>query len=546
MRFPSNVDINVNPFPSYPENAELSKPGDETVSIDDYGTLDHVLAAGYREGLFGTSPKEKRLGPVDRARRRTIAMQLHLLGYLPEQPGHDIAFDRIRPALNEFRTEAGIPAPAVDAGTDRIDDDTWYAIHSLVAFEPMEGAELDADTIDARWIRGGEPTPPLRRAILLRLHVLGFGKRPPRTLSEPWNMDVLLPFIRVTRLFQIFGTSLPGLPVILARLFDADGILQAVAAAETSDDAFDFRTIRSRNLRVSPDAVRSFIINVAKIELWLLGFSVRLDGESDYPVAATDPQNFRWFRRLTRQEFQASLESYWRDLAGVSSETAQRRAKQITPSLFTSLLHHGTDSPSRFEKEDYSKELALEHLSSNEEIEKVWSEVGNRRLSLWDGLKRVWRWVKTKAQAIFRAARAALKNIARAAFRYATKAFKTVRLAITSTVEGIRYFLGGELASDPPGTAFMSFRKDMDATLRIRPDASEAPLEQFWQLLDARTTAFVFATEIIATVLSILLSIARGITGWARLIRALVHSLRDLKPAYRKLVEAREAAGLPV
>jgi hypothetical protein len=558
----------VNPFPSYP-HAELSKPADAPVSIDNYGVLDAVLADGYREGLFGTSPKEANAGRIDRARLRTIAMQLFLLGYLDEKPDSGLSLADIRDELTTFRADAGISLPAPAEGDpsfpesteengrsrpldeEEIDDPTWYAIHSLVAFEPMAGAELDAATIASRWMAKTddgqrEPNDALHRAIRLRLHVLGLGEKPRSDTDLTWDLDLVHPFVRVGRLLQLFGADLPGPAVIIERLFDADGILEALASAEAENDRFRAQILLSRDPQVPAETLQRFITCVAKIELWLLGFNIQPDGENDYPVAGfDDPRSV--FERLWRDPLRDPLKNYWRDLVGESHWDAVALAKEVTPSLFKSLLRHGEDEASTaFDKEDYSREIAARELETNTQIQYIWTAVEDYRLSLWDGLTRVWNWMKRKAKAIFRRVGRTLKNIARAVFRYASKAYKIVRLAIRSTIDGIRYVVGGRLASTPPGTALLMFRRDMDSRLVVNPGASSDDVERFGNVIAANGAAFAFAADMVSAILSIAIGVASGLKGWARIIRALVESLRDLKPAYRKLVRAREAASLPV
>jgi len=527
------------PFPPYEHDSITTDAEDAVDQLGEYG---EILEDGHDRGLFGVTPNTENARPVDDVRRRTIAMQLWLLGYLEEDPDAGdapISSSTLRDALRRFWDEAGIGAPESDA-SDAIDDETWYALNELVTFEGMTGTALTEERLRERWFEEGTPRPALRRAVQLRLFVLGLREEKPESELGPLTPDILTPLFWVNLLFELGDRTLSQRygPAALALLFDQDRFVEALSEAG-SDDEFQIRRPESLSKARARRIAQSFIINVAKIELWLLGFDVSPDGKADYSVSGLGG-------RARKTEMQEALAEYWRELEQKSRHRAETFAESITPALFHS-LQKTTEEAEAVETDpeghrDYSREVVEEHLATEEEIERAWSEVQGRRLSLWDGLKRVWRWIKRGVKKVVSWVGSFFKNLARAFYRYASKGYKIVRLAVTSVVDSVEYFLEGGLTSEPEGTVVLVNEKDFDATVYVDEAGGGEPVPGFLRRMRRKTAVFEFGARILGVAVQTIRQVALGIVGWARLLKSLVQSLRDLKPYYEQLKELHAPA----
>ena len=526
------------PFPPY-EHDLISTDAED--AVDQLGEYGEILEDGHDRGLFGVTPTTETARPVDDVRRRTIAMQLWLLGYLEEEPekgdGSSISPSTFRDALRRFRDEAGIAAPEAEA-SDAIDDETWYALNELVTFEGMEGTALTEERLRERWFEGETPRPALRRAVQLRLFVLGLREEGPGTELGPLTSDTLIPLFWINLLFGLGPRTLSQRygPEALALLFDQDRFVEALSEAG-GDEEFRIRRPQFLPKARAQDLAQSFIVNVAKIELWLLGFDVSPDGKTDYSVSGLGG-------RARKTEMQEALEEYWTELEQKSRSRARTLAESITPALFHSLRKttEAAEAAETGPHADYSREVVEEHLTTEQEIERAWSEVQGRRLSLWDGLKRVWRWIKRGVKKVVSWVGSFFKNLARAFYRYATKGYKIVRLAVTSVVDSVEYFVEGRLASAPDGRIVLFNKKDFDATVYVEAEGGEEAVPEFLRRMRQKTAVFEFGARILGFAVQTIRQIAIGITGWARLLKSLVQSLRELKPYYEQLKELRASA----
>ena len=523
------------PFPPYEHDA-ITEPSDDVVGrLGDYG---EILEDGHDRGLFGVTPSTEDERPLDDVRRRTVAMHLWLLGYLEEEPdgraAESVSDSAFRDALRRFRGEAGLPERGADAPVV-IDDDTWYALNELVTFEGMEGTDLTEERVRERWRDDGSPLPALQRAVHLRLFVLGLREHRPDAALDPPRPETLEPFLWVNLLFGLGDDPLPQgyFPKTIAMLFNQDRFVEALSEAGDGD-GFEINRPQSLSESRAQRLAQSFIVNVAKIEVWLLGFDVRPDGKTDYSVSGLEG-------RGRRTDLQETLEEYWQQLEQKSEHRAETLAESITPALFHS-LQKTVDAAEAVEVDphaDYSREVVEEHLTSEQDIERAWAEVQERRLSLWDGLKRVWRWIKRGVTKVVSWIGSFFKNLGRAFYRYASKGYKIVRLAVTSVVESVEYYVGGGLASEPDGAVVLLNETDFDATVYVDEGGGAEARRDFLRRLQRKTDVFEFGARILGFAVQTIRQIALRISGWARLLKSLVQSLRDLKPYYEQLKCAR-------
>ena len=221
-----------------------------------------------KKGLFVPLPRSEPEESKDRSRIKTIRNRLFILGYLEKDTGRGNMDAPLKEAIRTFQKEAGLE-PDGWVG----EEETWPALQELVSFEtPIK---------IARWFDSELPKPVLRRAVALRLHVLGLRDEKPTSSNEDIETG-LRSFGRVWEKLNP-GTTLSetGLNYEwLGLLFDMDGITSRLS--EVSADL-------SREDLVK---IHSFVLNAAKIELWLMGYAVRPSGydleKREIPLSDSD------------------------------------------------------------------------------------------------------------------------------------------------------------------------------------------------------------------------------------------------------------------
>ena len=221
--------------------------------ISRIGALDEDLSQSEVNGLFVPLPLEEPRKSKDVSRIKTIRNRLANLGYLPKDSGRPFLDKSLEQAIRWFQQEADL---TVDGW---VGEQTWTALQELVSFENPSNLQ--------RWFRGGKIKAALKRAIGLRLFVLGLMEYAPA--SHP--VDPTSGMAAFGRVWQILNlgpvTSRASISLEwVARLFDQDGLVDRLANAKVPT------TLQERQ------SIHGFVLNVAKIELWLAGYKVRPGG----------------------------------------------------------------------------------------------------------------------------------------------------------------------------------------------------------------------------------------------------------------------------
>jgi len=455
-----------------------------------------------------------------------ISRQLYLLGYLDDpmdgrSPRLVSNSRTFRDAVGRFQEEAGLTV-------DRwVGQQTWDALAALVSFE--------TDTRIERWRNdGGDYCRAFRRAVQLRLFCYGLAGQAPRsgfTAVPKTNLDKAL--ATLTRLGAFPAESAPEPGALFTVLFDTDRLLALAVAALAGPVQDD-------------PQLRGFLVNVAKIELWLLGLPAKVDGRDDFPVAGFTKLQGRVrgggrFERtvtLRNADLRAAVEQFWEQVQGLPRDEAQARARELSPELFQSLLdpqaRPGVDAAPVTDS-DYSVELVrtLEARATvAADVEESWRQGRSLGMRLWDGLKRLWRWVKRGIRAVVELG----KNLFRAFFRFALKAYKIVRTAFSALGMGLEQYLAGRLVMPEGSPVAVGLGKDLDFLVALPREPGAEMLDAAARQVTRFSRVFYFAARLVGLFVHTLTQAVGGLLGWVRLLMSLVQSYRALVPAYRELV----------
>jgi hypothetical protein len=285
---------------------------------------------------------------------------------------------------------------------------------------------------------------------------------------------------------------------------------------------------------------RRFLVNLAKTELWLLGSDIQIDGADDYPVEGLGVKRTGGFfsKAATDTKMAEYLLEYWRKLSVFGEMEARKKAKSITPSLFRSLVQpEEINAPGlpEFNQSDYSKELVAEFERAPDTqvlVARSYSEGKGLGMKLWDGLKRVWAWVKRGIKKIVSFG----KNIFRAFYRFAMKGFTIVKTGFSVFAKSMDQYLAGRLEISNDKAVMVTIKRDMDYQIRISDTADSEDLMAAKRSVQRFGGMFLFSCKIIGFFVDVLKTAAMGLMGWARLLMVLVKSYRELIPAYRELM----------
>ena len=110
-------------------------------------------------------------------------------------------------------------------------------------------------------------------------------------------------------------------------------------------------------------------------------------------------------------------------------------SKRVSPKFFIGISDaNKIDGDTTF---DAAREEIAKNIETNEEISKAWSYLKTKGMRLFDGLKRIWRWVKKIGKKVVGFIK---NNIFKAFFRYVSKAYKIVAKGIENIVKAFKVY----------------------------------------------------------------------------------------------------------
>jgi len=472
---------------------------------------------------------------------------LYLLGYMAAAPDANRPYDqndpRFKDAVKRFQEEAGL---TVDAW---IGDETWRALQALVGFE--------SDTGIRRWqSEDGTFRRAFRRAAQLRLWTYGIALKRPAPEFTYVTETAKTKFKKILWILGALEDYRANAQDawLYEQLFDADKLLQL--AANAHDGAGSFFDARLRRLQQSGSIFADndlfaemvalkgrFIANIVKIEIWLLGGETKIDGKADFPVSGLG----EWKQRRAVREWKLvsfqgdkavgnAIGDYWSNALGVKALRAE--VTEITPELLGSFMEPETVPGTQikpFDEADYSEQLLvkLESLKDKGEAkikEAFDNPVKRVGMKLWDGVKRVWRWIKKGIGVIVDFS----NNLIRALFRFAHKAYKIVRLSYDAFMLSVTQYLNGSIDTKNPRIA-IHINGDLDTKVALHQSVSAPEIREAQFLVRRFGTMFNLSCAIISAFIKVLLSVVTGFAGWMKLVWVLIKSYREIRPRYREL-----------
>ena len=480
-----------------------------------FDNLDRIFIKAEKDGVVAPLPDAEqnvRLTELNESRICTIRTRLYLLGYLKRDSHSPGIGEKFKSAVYQFQIEAGLEP---DSWVGR---QTWTALQELVSFEHPSHLE--------KWFAEKPLKPALMRAIKLRLFVLGF--LPSKQARGAHKLQSALgKFAAVARVLNLHDRPLEPAPVLetIRVLFDQDALARRLGTAGKDFLKYcptDIGENAARRL------IHRFVICCAKIELWLLGYDLALDGSAKFAVPGGSeihsylPARYPLFH---------ALYSFWRD-NGKGKQKARERAARVTGSFFARLLRlqrAGDRIADTNQSEQLFMVLAKEKKKA---LDRVWQHIKTIGSRIWDGLKRVWRWLKSIISRVAKKISAWAKNMARLAYQYALNAFPVVRKLIHIAKPTASFLTHKTLKASDAASVVINRDNDFDYRLYINPAHDRGALKAILTKFYSTAYYFSIGMRVLGFIVSTLIAVIKTVPlggGWFGLILALLKIYSSLK-----------------
>jgi len=465
---------------------------------------------------------------------RAIRARLIELGYLGEggqrSNRNKAVLDSILvKKIRKFQKEAGIEE---DGWAGKV---TWQVLECLVSFENQQSP--------AQWrLLWHAPTALLSnkavlRAVYCRLYALGFFADwqqhhiHTQTLVTPNDNPAFQQAIEQFCLFAkqlgVVAPSCTGLSLeLLSAMFEYDKIVASLSHQE-------------RFYKVN-GAFQKNIDAIARIELWLLGYDV---------APGQDKTQWRSIRRgknrirvkvsLTRD----AIKQFYSDYPLVNDKVQSNKA--VTPSLMAAFTILSTDT----EVDEKENE------SLNASVSRLWERPSNRAVvsdqfaklanGIFDGIKRVIRWLVGAVKRAAKLTKAFITNIVRYISKNARKSFLGVVKAFDIVYSGMSYLKNTVYQYSTPTTLYFAHDKDFDQYCCIAPGAPLDVIKADTANYRLRAQTYAAGLNIVSHLLRIAQRVVRTVSspvGWLLAMLSLSNLSTSIKEiSYQiKLIERYE------
>ena len=478
----------------------------ERSRLENLLALEEVVDQAARQGVLSPLPQEKSqviTNAYIKTRLRTVRSRLVRLGYLEEEEprrGQLYIGVAARRAIRQFQTEAGL---TVDGW---VGPETWNALEELVSFEHP----ISADT----WLaKPPDQQQALWRATRLRLSVLGLPRLPKPCLRRADALPGLARFLEVAVHLKMAEPALTAQDTreTLDLLFDQDALVRRLGAVE---GAFAFEHSTTGKL------AQRFVTCVARIELWLLGAEIQLSANSDPEYSLRDLHPT------------AALYNFWR-LQDEKIGSARALSRQdLDPGFFQELYAATTGAPDAQEQADLGewlyKRLRRQDSSLRQPLWETLQELGSR---MWDGIRRVWNWVKDRLQHFSRTLKSWVLNLARLTHDLALKAFVEVRKSVERLAQAVRFGMPGMLPGSKAPDFFLLASGDLDYTLFVSQPAQVTQVRALAREMRQHAHDFGAILQVLSSLLAVLAATSIPGGGWIVFLVALARGGSQIKQA---------------
>lgn len=515
---------------------------------DDVGTLD-ALASFLDEAVAQKhlpDPNVKGGGNQNEADAAisilAIRSRLIELGYLSESQdnrSHEGLDDALKKAIRAYQQDAGLEL--VDGWVGPI---TWHTLQQLVSFEEEQDPQSWKNLMGAH-----EEDPALWpgfraivRAMYLRLYVLGFFDWDKKLDTKT---DVRLDDIDFRSALNAFLKNAHTIGLTEKRLAP-EMSLQVLKALFQQDDIV-YALYEHPTFVHDPDN-KTFVEAVARIELWLMGFDVHLGRPRKVLKSRRTRGGERHIAQVKRVAALPNvLEDFWKQYPENLRPKSKKRRRIVGSELFARLVVMEAEVLTS-DDEMEADVVTLVQSFTPEQKRQLQDKVWDLASSVWDGVKRVARWIKRLVGRVISAGMNLMKNIARFIVKRAGQVFKTAQKAIEILYRGVVYLRESIFPGSDVTQMVLQHDKDFDVKIFVHQGADSLARKKLIEKNRDESFTYGVACRILADLLAILKQIAKGfVAGWLLLLLGLTRlgkRLRDIAADVR-LVEQFEFEGSP-
>lgn len=464
---------------------------------------------------------------------RAARSRLVSLGYLDaSEANQDVVTPAFTAATQRFQAEVGFTDGEVDGW---IGPRTKARLQQLVSFEDSQSS--------ADWGDIGlhpERYPAVARAAYLRLYALGFmdwnqrlgPQTPCRPADNPVMRAALLRFLQAAQVLGLVGLT-PALP--------APELNAATVQLLFAHDNWVAALGRHPEFIAAP-ANEQVVEACGRIELWLLGYGVTVAGKQAVQVRTV----FSGPHSTPRREVTDPVDLALRELQGRFPTTRARPGEQrFSAAFFAQMAELATavDPDVDPHLQDALLQRAAQHSSG------LIDKLKQLASSVWDGLKRLWSWLKQAVQSAVDVVETELWNLARLVAHGARKGYEVLLKAIDIVHHAAVYWRGRSCPGGSPQTAMMVFGADFDSAMFVNLQAAEQHTRALIATERRERSYFTEACAIWSLVLGALADVLRVVVlgasavGWFTLLLALTRAVRRLAQAGQSIAQWTPEAG---
>ncbi|MCP4567407.1 MAG: peptidoglycan-binding protein [FCB group bacterium] len=449
-------------MPQEPEDLKL--PDLQAMSGPDrFAAVEKIVAEAEEKRVLAdlpTTENEFITTELLESRVRTIRTRLVLLGYLKEDNKKGKVDSELREAIEEFQIEAGLKV-------DRwVGIKTWTALCELVGFE--DDTNLD------RWLKGTDMNPALVRAARLRLISLNcLPSNIGKTFEEfSGGFQTFARAANVLRLADerivATGSNERRLKLMLSTLFNLDDMVDRLGQGEEVVISSGTGQTYKNDLKIA----EKFLISLTRIELWLLGYEVKPDS-TPYQCP---PKGYSGNTGKDYPLYHA-LVQFWSD-AGKSKDQSRKLACSLTGPFFAELkkVHDEADAePEEISGDEIYSQIAKQEESVLKEVWDIFKSIGSR---IWDGIKRVFRWIKALFKKGVEKAVNLARNLARLAYSCATDAFRIIKDIVKMLTHTVKFVVESTFSDSDANHLVFRHDTDFDYSVYVNPSGSPARIAE--------------------------------------------------------------------
>jgi hypothetical protein len=422
-------------------------------------------------------------------------------------------------ATQRFQGEVGFTDGEVDG---------WIGPRTKARLQQLVSFEASQDSAD--WGDLGqhpERYPAVARAAYLRLYALGFMNWSLRLQSQTLCQPTDNPAMK---------SALQHFVLAAHRLGLTDELLVPELNAATVQLLFAHDNwvgaLAQHPEFIAAPANEQVVEATGRVELWLLGYDVTAGG----PQAVQRRTVMTGPHGTPRVEVTDPVDVALRDLWQRFPPTRARAGEQRFSAPFFAQMAQLADTPAGGGEPDPDLQDALLQQAAAHAPNLI-DKLKHLAASVWDGIKRVWNWLKSAFEAAADVVETQLWNLARLVANSARKGYEVLVKAIDIVHHAAVYWQGRCCPGSAPQTAMIVFGADFDSTLFVNHQADELHALSILANERRERSYFTEACAIWSMVLAVLIDVLRLVmlsasgVGWFTLLLALARGVRQLRAA---------------